>query len=175
MGSLHGNFSGGVTSTEDFLSKLSAKDLVLGDQTDANPLTSICGTVQVVYRNPESDKVLPEMPPNLYVCRYSASICDDDEDEDEEENASMHDNSEVGRIEVIPFTGEDDEWPGEEEEEEDDEDDSDENQSRGPLDHARSTENSMATTGGERNGHSDINAEKRNPGIGWNFKIFPRS
>ena len=130
--SLQGNFSGGsVTSTEDFLSKLTDRDLVLGDQTDTNPLTSICGTVQIVYRNPESDQVLPEMPSYLYACRYSASINDDS----------------TGQVDVIPFTGEDDEWPESESESESDDDDDVNNTSQDRIKQSRSTDNSIGTTG----------------------------
>mmetsp|Transcript_87023 Transcript_87023/g.130488 ORF Transcript_87023/g.130488 Transcript_87023/m.130488 type:complete len:615 (-) Transcript_87023:44-1888(-) len=90
--SLRGTFSG-VDSAEDFIARLTDKDLVLGNQTDPNPLTSICGAVQVVYRKPDADHELPTMPSNTYVCRYTTRI-----------------GEEAGHVDVIAFAGENDEW-----------------------------------------------------------------
>ena len=86
----------GELSKEEFLGRLTEHDLVLSNQTDDNALTTICGEIQVLYRRPESDPVLPPIPDSAYLCRYSMEFG---------EGAK-----ERGKVDITPFTGEDDDW-----------------------------------------------------------------
>jgi hypothetical protein len=72
--------------------------LILSNQTDDNPVATICGEVQVLYRRPDADQSLPAMPSNAYVCRYSMAFGADDDDDVQ------------GTVEVTPFSGDNDEW-----------------------------------------------------------------
>jgi hypothetical protein len=86
----------GRLSTDNFVDRLTNHDLVLSNQVDDNAVTTICGDVQVVYRHPDADRNLPPMPDNAFVCRYSMAFGEN--------------NREQGKIEVMPFEGENDEW-----------------------------------------------------------------
>lgn len=92
--SIRGEFSGPI-STENFVSSLSNHDLILSNQTDDNPITSICGEAQVFYRRPESDGHSSSVPDGIYLCRYSIAFGA---------------NTSEGKVEVTPFTGDNDEW-----------------------------------------------------------------
>ncbi len=82
----------------DFLSRLTDDDLILSNQADDNAITTIAGDIQVVYRSPESDPILPVMPADMYVCRYSLSFGPSSEAQNE------------GLVRIIPFVGKDDKW-----------------------------------------------------------------
>lgn len=49
-----------------------------------------------MYRRPESDQTLPDIPSTTYVCHYSMDFGVDSRDQ--------------GKVDVTPFTGENDEW-----------------------------------------------------------------
>lgn len=63
---------------------------------DKNPITSICGDVQVICRRPEDDKVLPPLPTNVYVRRYDVDFPIDSDD--------------LSKPEVTPYQGESFDW-----------------------------------------------------------------
>ena len=74
--------------------------MILSNQADDNALTTIAGAIEVVYRRPESDPVLPAMPSDMYVCRYSVSF------------GKTGDATDEGLVRIIPFAGQDDRWDG---------------------------------------------------------------
>lgn len=82
----------------DFISQLTDDDLILSNQADDNALTTIAGDIQVVYRRPESDPILPAMPTDMYVCRYSLAFGTSSEEKIE------------GLVRIFPFVGKDDKW-----------------------------------------------------------------
>ena len=54
-------------------------------------VATICGPCYVLYRQPDADKDIPDMPNNAFVCRYSLDF--DGEG-----------------VQVVPFAGENDDW-----------------------------------------------------------------
>lgn len=95
--SLRGEFAWPVWD-KDFVNRLTDDDLILSNQVDDNALTAIAGDIQVVYRRPDSDPLLPILPADMYVCRYSVSF-------GESSGASNE-----GLVRIIPFNGKDDKW-----------------------------------------------------------------
>ena len=83
---------------KDFVNRLSDDDLILSNQADDNALTTIAGNIQVVYRRPDSDPLLPILPEHTYICRYSVSF------------GESSGSSSEGLVRIIPFTGKDDKW-----------------------------------------------------------------
>jgi len=73
-------------------------DLILSNQADDNALTTIAGNIQVVYRRPESDKSLPSLPDEMFICRYCIAF-----------NPRIESSSE-GFVRIMPFVGKDDRW-----------------------------------------------------------------
>ncbi|KAG7338717.1 ELM2 domain containing protein [Nitzschia inconspicua] len=86
----------GPVSAEEFKSTVTEHDLVLTNQSDENHVTTISGLIQVLYRNPKADAILPShILPTTYICRYSLALGD---------------SPNMPEVEVLPYAGENDEW-----------------------------------------------------------------
>ena len=54
-------------------------------------MATICGPCYVLYRQPDADNAIPDMPNNAFVCRYSLEFGDE-------------------YVRVVPYAGENDDW-----------------------------------------------------------------
>ncbi|KAL3821680.1 hypothetical protein ACHAXA_003238 [Cyclostephanos tholiformis] len=67
----------GGSPEEEFLARMSSRDLVLTDQSDNNAVTAIMGKARVVKRNSGDQSIDEDMadPNGCFVCRYKLALC----------------------------------------------------------------------------------------------------